>query len=68
MTVSQMTHHCQLPFNVILEKVGYRLKPNFSVNLFFKKSIYSDIPWRKNLATAHRFRASENRDFKKKQP
>ncbi|GER60733.1 DUF1569 domain-containing protein [Patiriisocius marinus] len=65
MTAGQMAHHCQLPFNVMLEKVDYGLKPNFLVNLFFKKSMYSDKPWRKNLPTAPSFKEQEPRDFAK---
>ncbi len=63
MTPGQMAHHCQLPFNVMLEKVDYGLKPNFLVNLLFKKSMYSDKLWRKNMPTVPSFKETEQRDL-----
>ena len=63
MTPGQMAHHCQLPLNIILEKKNLNLKPNWLVNLFFKKSMYSDKPWRKNLPTAPGFKETKPRDF-----
>lgn len=63
MTVGQILHHCQMPLNIILEKVDYGMKPNFLVNLFFKKSMYSDKLWRKNMPTAPAFKEQESRDF-----
>ena len=65
MTPGQMAHHCQLPLNIILEKKDFNLKPNWLINLFFKKSMYSDKPWRKNLPTAPGFKEVEPRDFAK---
>jgi len=63
MTHGQMLHHCQGPLNVILEKVDYGFKPNWLVNLLFKKSLYSDKPWGKGLPTAKKFKETEPRDF-----
>ncbi len=63
MTHGQMVHHCQGPLNVILEKVDYGFKPNWLVNLLFKKSMYSDKPWRKNLPTAPKLKETQERDF-----
>lgn len=63
MTTAQMLHHCQAPLNIILEKNDYGLKPNWLINLFFKKSLYSDKPWRKNLPTAKQLKETETRDF-----
>ena len=63
MTPGQMAHHCQKPLNIILEKTDYDLKPNWVVNLFFKKAMYSDKPWRKNLPTAPGFKETEKRDL-----
>ncbi len=63
MTVGQMVHHCQLPLNVILEKEDYNLKPNFFAKLFFKKAMYSDKPWKKNLPTMKQFKETTPRDF-----
>lgn len=63
MTPGQMAHHCQGPLNVILEKKDYGFKPNWFINLLFKKSMYSDKPWRKNLPTAPKLKETEKRDF-----
>jgi len=63
MTVGQMTHHCQGPLNIILERKDYGLKPNWFVKTFFKKSLYNDKPWRKGLPTAPAFKETEARDF-----
>ena len=63
MTVGQMAHHCQYPLHIVLGKNNYGLKPNWLVNLLFKKSMYSDKLWRKNLPTIPRFRAKENKDL-----
>ena len=37
MTVGQMLHHCQGPFNIMLEKKDYGQKPNLLAKIFFKK-------------------------------
>ena len=63
MSVSQMVHHCQAPLNVIMKKKDYNLKPNWLVNLLFKKSLYNDKPWRKGLPTAKQFIETEEHDF-----
>lgn len=63
MSHGQMMHHCQAPLNIILEKVDYGFKPNWIVNLLFKKSMYSDKPWRKNLPTAPKLKEKEPKDF-----
>jgi len=63
MTVGQMAHHCQYPLNIVLGKNNYNLKPNWFVNILFKKSMYSDKLWRKNLPTVPHFREKENKDF-----
>lgn len=65
MTPGQMLRHCQAPLNIILEKEDYGFKPNWLINLLFKKSMYSDKPWRKNLPTAKPLKQTEPRDFKK---
>lgn len=65
MTSGQMAHHCQTPLNIILEKKDYNLKPNWLVNLLFKKSMYSDKPWRKNIPTPPAFKEIKARDFTK---
>lgn len=63
MNASQMLHHCQMPLNIILEKEDYGVKPNWLVNLLFKKSMYSDKLWRKNMPTAPGFKINEDKDF-----
>ncbi len=63
MSTGQMAHHCQLPLNIILEKETITMKPNWLVNLLFKKAMYSDKPWRKNLPTAPGFKETKERDF-----
>ena len=63
MDAGQMVHHCQGPFNVMLEKKDYGFRPNWLVNTLFKKSMYSDKLWRKNLPTAKPFKITESKDF-----
>ena len=63
MNVGQMVHHCQAPLNIILGKNDYNLKPNWFAKVFFKKSLYSDKPWRKNLPTIKPFKETEERSF-----
>ena len=68
MNAGQMVHHCQYPLHVILEKEDYNLKPNWLVNLLFKKSMYSDKPWRKNLPTVPRFKTRDHKDLSSEKP
>ena len=63
MSVDQMVHHCQGPLNIILEKETYGLKPNWFARTFFKKSMYNDKLWRKNLPTLKAFRETTNYNF-----
>jgi hypothetical protein len=63
MDVAQMLHHCQMPLNIILEKEDYGVKPNWLINLLFKKSMYSDKLWKKNLPTAKGFAIKDEKDF-----
>lgn len=65
MTHGQMLHHCQGPFNIMLEKNDYGMKPNWMAKLFFKKLLYNDKPWRKNLPTAKFLKETEARNFEK---
>jgi len=64
MTVGQMVWHCQAPLNIILQKNDYGMKPNWLIILFFKKSLYSDRPYKKNGMTAKAFKTEENKDFR----
>jgi len=68
MTVGQMLWHCQGPFNIMLEKHDYNLKPNWLAKVFFKKSLYSDKPWRKGLPTAKFLKAKDTKDFSIEKP
>ncbi|WP_111685512.1 DUF1569 domain-containing protein [Winogradskyella tangerina] len=63
MNVGQMLYHCQMPLNIILEKEDYGVKPNWLINLLFKKSMYSDKLWKKNLPTAPGFKITAEKDF-----
>ena len=63
MTPAQMAKHCQYPLKIMLGHENYNLKPNWIVNLLFKKSMYNDRLWRKNLPTVKRFKQTEDRDF-----
>ncbi|MDT0558403.1 DUF1569 domain-containing protein [Ichthyenterobacterium sp. W332] len=63
MDVAQMLWHCQGPLNIILNHNDYNLKPNWLVKTFFKKTMYSDKLWRKNLPTISVFKSSESKDF-----
>lgn len=63
MTHGQMLHHCQGPFNILLGKDDYGMKTNWLAILIFKKSLYNDKPWRKNLPTAKFLKETEPRDF-----
>jgi len=63
MNVGQMTWHCQGPFNIMLQKNDYGMKPSWFAKVFFKKSLYNDKPWRKNLPTAKFLKAKEDKDL-----
>ncbi|WP_310991128.1 DUF1569 domain-containing protein [Aequorivita marina] len=63
MTVGQMLHHCQGTLNIMLKDDDYGLKPNFLAKLFFKKMLYNDTPYRKNLPTAKFLKEREPKDF-----
>ncbi len=63
MTPGQMVCHCQAPLNIILEKNDYGLKPNWLIKTFFKKSMYNDKPWRKNLPTVPGMKQTEPKNL-----
>ena len=64
MDVGQMAWHCQGPFNIMLQKEDYNLKPNFLAKVFFKKSLYNDKLWRKGLPTAKFLKIKDDKNFK----
>ncbi len=63
MDVAQMAYHCQAPLNVMMQKKDYNLKPNWLIKTFFKKSLYNDKPWRKNLPTAPPLKVLDSKVF-----
>ena len=64
MTPAQMAWHCQGPLNIMLGKNHYGMtRPNYFAIWFFKKSLYSDKLWRKNLPTAKFLKTVEDKDF-----
>lgn len=65
MAVGQMVWHCQAPLNILLQKNNYGLKNNWLARLLFKKSLYSDKLWKRNLPTVRSFKAKEPKDFNK---
>ncbi|MFT5736651.1 MAG: hypothetical protein ACI9SG_000995 [Maribacter sp.] len=63
MTVGQMAWHCQYPLKLAIRNKENTSKGNWLIKTFFKKSLYNDKPWRKNLPTAPQLRAKEAKDF-----
>lgn len=63
MSVSQMLHHCQFPLKLAIKNDPKGSKPNFLARLFFKKMMYNDRLWRKNLPTVPKFKVVEDKDF-----
>ncbi len=67
MNVAQMLAHCKEPLKVPLEKIILK-KPNAVMKFlfsFFKKTLYSDKPWKKSLPTSKEFIIADARDFEK---
>lgn len=65
MTVSQMLWHCQLPIGIAIKNKKPKRKSNPLIRLLFKKSLYNDKPWRKNLPTVKAAKTQEEKDFDK---
>jgi|TARA_R110002110_G_scaffold202466_1_gene413491 hypothetical protein len=63
MNVSQMLNHCQLPLKIALKSEPIKSSFNPIMRLF-KKSMYNDSTWRKNLPTAKGFVIKETKNFK----
>ncbi len=68
MTVGQMVWHCQIPLKVGIENKPPRKKANPLVRWLFKKSMYSDRPWRKNLPTSPLAKAGEPKELSEELP
>lgn len=64
MTPGQMLRHCQFPLSIAIENKANKPKFNILARLF-KKSMYNDKPWRKNLPTAPLLKITDERDFNK---
>jgi hypothetical protein len=63
MTVGQMCWHCTYPLKMAIENKPNTSNGNWFIKTFFKKSMFSDKPYRKNLPTAPQLRAAEEKDF-----
>ena len=63
MSVGQMAWHCQVPLRVGIENKVSRKKSNPLIRLLFRKSMYSDKPWRKNLPTSPLAKATDPKEL-----
>ena len=68
MTVGQMVWHCQVPLKVAITNRETEVKWNPLLQWLFKKSLYNERPWRKNLPTSPLARAGEPKDFQTELP
>jgi hypothetical protein len=58
MEVGQMLKHCQIPFEVALNRLEMKGKPGFFKKLIFKSfksAMYNDRLWKHNLQTPKQF-------------
>lgn len=58
MTAGQMLWHCQFPVKIGVEN-EHKGNGSLFVRLFFKKSMYNDKAWRKNLPTSPALKTKE---------
>ena len=63
MTIAQTVWHCQIPLKVVIKNKKIDKKGNPLIRWFFKKALYNDKPWRKNLPTSSFAKAKEDKDF-----
>ncbi|WP_103071018.1 DUF1569 domain-containing protein [Aquimarina sediminis] len=63
MDISQMLHHCQFPLKIALKKDSPKIKSNFFAKLLFKKSMYNDKLWKKNIPTLSKLKVTDQKDF-----
>ena len=66
MNVTQMLAHCQMPLGVATGK--HKLKRNFLLSLIgplFKKQLFNDQPFKKNLPTDKSFIIANPQEFEK---
>jgi len=62
MTVGQMAWHNQFPLKIAI-KNKHKGNGNLFVRMFFKKQMYTDKPFRRNLPTAPNLKAKEEKDL-----
>ena len=66
MNVAQMLAHCKEAFKVPLsDKKMPRMFIGLLIGWAFKKKLYNEDPWKKNLPTAPNFIIKDERDFEK---
>ena len=66
MEVAQMLAHCKEAFKVPLsDKKMPRMFIGLLLGWAFKKKLYNDEPWKRNLPTAPNFIIKDERDFEK---
>ena len=63
MNSGQMFAHNVIPFEVVLEKRPPINKPNFLMKLLFKKMMYNDRLFKKNMPTSSTFLIKEDKNF-----
>ena len=63
--VAQMLNHCQFLLKIVLQKEHPKLKPNILSKLLFKKAMYNDKPWKKNLPTHPKLKVVDQKNFEK---
>lgn len=67
MHVAQALAHLNVPLEGQLGKVLVKEKGNFLIRLLFKRVLYNDRDWGKNVPTAKSFVVSDERDFLREQ-
>lgn len=66
MNAAQMLAHCKEAFKVPLsDKKMPRMFIGLLIGWAFKKKLYNEEPWKKNLPTAPNFIIKDDRDFEK---
>ncbi|TNF77486.1 MAG: DUF1569 domain-containing protein [Bacteroidetes bacterium] len=68
MSVGQMAWHCQIPLKVGISNRPPKRKSNPLIRLLFRKGMYSDRPWRKNLPTTPFAKAREPKKLSEELP
>jgi len=63
MSVGQMLWHCQIFVKDAIKNKKYTKRGNPIISWFFKKSMYSNKLWRKNLPTTPFAKAKEEKEF-----